>query len=40
MMDVKVSKGKHINRWVDLENISMLDEIGSKSVYKLEEGDQ
>ena len=40
MMDVKVSQDKHINRWVDRENLFMLDEIASKTVHKDEEGDQ
>ena len=39
-MDVKVSQDKHINRWVDQENLFMLDEIESKTVRKDEEGNQ
>ena len=39
MMGIKVSKNKHISRWVDQENLSMLDEIESKTVHKDEEGD-
>ena len=35
MMDVKVSKGKLISRWVD----QMLHEIVSKTVHKDKEGD-
>ena len=38
MMGIKVSKNKHISRWVDQENLSMLDEIESKTVHKDEEG--
>ena len=38
MMDVKVSKDKYIWKWVDRENSSMLDEIGSKTVHKDKEG--
>ena len=39
MMDVKVSKDKHVSRWVDWESlIVMLDEIESKIVQNDEEG--
>ena len=42
MMDVKVSKNKHISRWVDQENLITLDEIESKIVHNDvdEEGDR
>ena len=40
MIDVKVSKVKNISRWVDGENLIMLDEIESKTVHKDNEGDQ
>ena len=33
-MNVKVSKDKHMRRWVDQEYLSMLDEIVSKTVHK------
>ena len=40
-MKVKVSKNKHISRWVDRENLnsSILDEIESKIVHKDKDGD-
>ena len=38
MMDVNVSKD--ISRWVDRENLIMLDEIESKTMHKDEEGDR
>ena len=40
MMDVKVSKDKHISRWVDKRTSVMLDERELKTVHKDEEGDQ
>ena len=40
MMDVKVSKDKHISRWVDEKTSSMLEEIESKTVHNDEEGDR
>ena len=41
MMNVKVSKDKHISRWVDREvTSSLLDEIESKTVLKDEDRDQ
>ena len=33
-MDINVSKGKHISRWVDQKASSILDEIESKTVHK------
>ena len=40
MMEVKVSKDKHISRWVDRENlIYVIDEIASKTEHK-DEGDR
>ena len=38
MMDVKVSKNKHINRWYDQDK--MFDKIASKTMHKDEEGDR
>ena len=40
MMDVKVSKDKHIRRWVDWENSFILDEIESKTMHKDKEDDR
>ena len=40
MMDVKVSKDKHISRWVNRENLIYVNEIESKTVHKDEEGDR
>ena len=40
MMDVEVSKDKNISRWVDRENLIMLDKVESKTVHKDEESDQ
>ena len=40
MMDTKDSKEKKISRWVDLETLSMLDEIESRTVHNNEESDQ
>ena len=40
MTDVKVSKDKHISRWVNRENLIMLDEIKSKTEHNNEVGDQ
>ena len=41
MMNVKVSKDKHISRWVDREvTSSLLDEIESKTMLKDEDRDQ
>ena len=40
MMEVKVSKDKNISRWVNRENLIMLDEIESKTVHKNKEGDR
>ena len=40
MIDVKASKDKHISRWVDRENSSMLDDIESNTMHKDEEGDR
>ena len=37
MMDVKVSKDKHISRWVDKGPSAMLDERELKTVHKDEE---
>ena len=34
MIDVKVSKEKHISRWVDRNIFVMLDEIASKTVHQ------
>ena len=34
MMDVKISKGKYLRGLLDRENVSMLDEITLKTVYK------
>ena len=50
MMDAKVSKNKHISRWVDQENVvldkiyenaveSMLDKTKSKTMHKDKKGD-
>ena len=39
MVDSKVSKDKHISRWVDQENLTYLDGIESKIVYNNKEGD-
>ena len=39
-MGIKVSKDKHISRWVDWENLIMLDKIASKTVHKDKETDQ
>ena len=39
-MDIKVSKDKNISRWVDRENLIMLDETESKTMHKDEEGDR
>ena len=39
MMDVKVSKDKHISRLI-ARTSSMLDETVSKTVHKEQEGDQ
>ena len=39
-MDVTLSIEKHISRWVDLENLILLEEIAWKAVHKDEEGDQ
>ena len=39
-MDVKVSKDKHISRWVDQENLIILDETEQKIMHKAKEGDQ
>ena len=36
---IKVSKDKHISRWVDGKNLTMLDELVSKTMHK-DEGDQ
>ena len=38
-MDIKVSKHKNIGRWVDWENLFMLDEI-VYIVHKDKEGDR
>ena len=40
MMDVKVSKDKHISSRLIKRTSSMLDEIESKTLHKDEEGDQ
>ena len=40
MMDVKVTKEKHISRWSIERTSSMLDEIESKTIHKGKEGDQ
>ena len=40
MMDAKFSTDKNISRWVDQENLIMLDETESKTMHKDEEGDQ
>ena len=40
MMVVEVSKDKNISRWVDRENLIMLDKVESKTVHKDEESDQ
>ena len=39
-MDVKVSKDKHISRWIDKENLITLDEIESKTKHNNKESDQ
>ena len=33
MMDIKVSKDKHISIWVDEENLTYDDEIASKAMH-------
>ena len=33
MMDIKVSKDKHISIWVDEENLTYVDEIASKAMH-------
>ena len=38
MMDIKISRDKHISSWVDQENSSALDEWESKTMHKDEEG--
>ena len=40
MMDIKVSKNKNISRWLNRENLIILDEIEWKTVHKDEEGDR
>ena len=40
MMVVEVCKDKNISRWVDRENLIMLDKVESKTVHKDEESDQ
>ena len=41
MMDAtKVSKDKRISRWVDQENLIVVNEIERKMVYKDEEDDR
>ena len=41
MMDAtKVSKDKRISRWVDQENLIVVNEIERKIVYKDEEDDR
>ena len=40
MIDIKVSKEKHISRWADRENLISVDEIESKTVHNDEEGDR
>ena len=39
MVDIKVSKEKHISRWVNRENLMYEDEIESKTMHNDEEGD-
>ena len=39
MGDVKVYKEKYINRWIAWENFIMLDEMTSKTVNNVKEGD-
>ena len=39
MTDVKVSKDEHISKWVDQENLIMLDEKESATKHKNKEGD-
>ena len=36
---IKVSKDKHISRWVDGKNLTMLDELVSNTMHK-DKGDQ
>ena len=41
MIDIQVSKEKHISLWIDWgETSSVLDEVVSKTVHKHKEGDQ
>ena len=40
MMDNKVSGDKHISRWFDIENSSMIGEIASETMDKEEAGDR
>ena len=40
MGDIKVSKDKHISKWVMERTSFMLDEIESKTVHKHKEADQ
>ena len=39
MMDIKVSKDKHITKWVDQRASSMFDKTESKTMHKDEEDD-